>query len=515
MAARPLQVLLLEDNPGDARLIAEAVAEADGAPFTLEQVDRLATALARLDQGGVDIILSDLTVPDSTGWNTFVRLRAHASNVPIVVISGLDDEELAVRAVREGAQDYLVNGQVDGRLLVRAIRYAVERKQGEVERARLLASLRETNQQLVLANLHEQELADAERRHAAEVDATFASVADGLVIYGPAGEIVRLNPAAESLLGYSPATLSLKLGERIEQLHAETRDGKPLSLEDLPVSRALRGETTRGTVMVLRRPFGKPCWVSISAAPVRDADGRLLGAVTSLTDITALHELQEQQEDFVRTISHDLRQPLTPIIGQAQLLEARLAAVGQQRDVHSVQVIVKSAKRMNVMISDLVESVRLEAGRLELRREPTDLFRLVVDIVGRLGTEAERQRIRVERLGSVPAVAVDPERMERAIVNLITNALKYSPPASPVVVRLNAHNGEAVVAVIDRGVGIPAADLPHLFTRFYRSPAAKRSEGLGLGLYIARLIVEAHNGRISVESTPGVGSTFSFTLPVA
>ena len=126
-----IEVLLVEDNPGDARLIQEILAEVRGTPFDLEHVDRLSAGLERLSSRGIDVVLLDLSLPDSRGLDTFVTMHAQASQVPIIVLTGLDDEELAVTAVREGAQDYLVKGQVDSNLLVRAIRYAIERKRGE------------------------------------------------------------------------------------------------------------------------------------------------------------------------------------------------------------------------------------------------------------------------------------------------------------------------------------------------------------------------------------------------
>ena len=132
MSNKP-RVLLIEDNPGDARLIWEMLAEVKGSPVDLKYADRLSSGLERLAEGGIDVILLDLSLPDSEGLDTFAQVHARAPQVPIIVLTGLDDESLAVKAVREGAQDYLVKGQVDGRLLVRAIRYAIERHRAHAE----------------------------------------------------------------------------------------------------------------------------------------------------------------------------------------------------------------------------------------------------------------------------------------------------------------------------------------------------------------------------------------------
>jgi MinD-like ATPase involved in chromosome partitioning or flagellar assembly/ActR/RegA family two-component response regulator len=131
-----MKVLLIEDNPGDARLIREMLAEERGAPFDLEHADRLSTGLGRLAAGGIDVVLLDLSLPDSRGLSTFVRVHAQAPEVPIVLLTGRDDEELAVEAMREGAQDYLVKGQVDSSLLVRSMRYAIERHRAQAKQLR-------------------------------------------------------------------------------------------------------------------------------------------------------------------------------------------------------------------------------------------------------------------------------------------------------------------------------------------------------------------------------------------
>jgi len=164
-----------------------------------------------------------------------------------------------------------------------------------------------------------------------------------------------------------------------------------------------------------------------------------------------------------------------------------------------------------------VESTRLESGQLEIRKEPVDLAHLVGEIVERVTSPEERPRICIESAVHMPTVPADPDRIERAIVNLITNALKYSPSNSPVTIRIRRSEEEAVVSVTDQGAGIPPEHLPHVFDRFYRVTGGKgvaEAEGLGLGLYIARLIVEAHGGRIWAESEVHKGSTFHFTLPL-
>lgn len=226
-----------------------------------------------------------------------------------------------------------------------------------------------------------------------------------------------------------------------------------------------------------------------------------------------LAEAVRRREEFVHLVSHDLRGPLTVILTQTHVLR-RMYPEADQRLLHAISVIERGGKRLSGMITDLVESARIDSGQVELHKAKVSLPLLVTGLLEQLAAP-ERERIRLEVAGEVPEVSADAARLERILANLITNALKYSPAEAEVRVRVEQKGSELVTSVSDRGEGIAPEDQPRLFSRFYRSSGAKeKAEGLGLGLYIARMLVEAHGGRIWVESKPGEGSTFSFSLPM-
>ncbi|MHB1005894.1 MAG: sensor histidine kinase [Chloroflexota bacterium] len=240
------------------------------------------------------------------------------------------------------------------------------------------------------------------------------------------------------------------------------------------------------------------------------------GALVVLWDETELHRLQEAREDFIRAISHDLRQPLTVIGGHAQLLPRYLRPdEADGRLLRGLEAIRANSQRMATMIADLLESLRLDSGQLQLHLVPIDLQSLGVGVVERMLGGEECRRVSVQDSEPLPMVLADPEYLERVLVNLLGNALAYSAPESPVTLSLRRDATRAIVSVRDSGIGIPAKDIPLLFQRYYRTAIGRRPEGLGLGLYIARLIVEAHGGRIWCESEVGRGSVFSFSLAVA
>jgi len=226
-----------------------------------------------------------------------------------------------------------------------------------------------------------------------------------------------------------------------------------------------------------------------------------------------LLKLERQREEFVSLITHDLRNVLTSTIGHSDWLRRLLLHKDLEREAKSAEAILASGKRLSLMLEELAESSRLESGQTELALAPVDLRQLLAELVERVGTPKDRKRVRLELPARIPPLTADPSQLERVLTNLITNALKYSPAAAPVTVRVVRQGREAVISVIDEGIGIAGEDLPHVFERHFRSKTgAAKAEGLGLGLYIARLIVEAHGGRIWVESEVGKGSTFSFSL---
>ena len=371
----------------------------------------------------------------------------------------------------------------------------------------------------VTARVHvEQErerLALEVQRRVAELDATINSIAVGLVVYNARGEVVRINQPAIDMLSLTAEDVHRPVVEGWERLHVQTPDGVAVPAQQNPVALALAGEVVEERTLVVHRADGRGVWLTGGAAPIRGPAGEVQGAILNFVDITPLHELQEQREDILRAVSHDLRNPLASIQGQAQLLERRLAKQGEAaaREREGVTAIINSARRMNIMIQDLVDAARSESGQLRLEREPLDLPAFVSHLLREQATALDTARVEVRAGPPLPRVSADPARLQRIVVNLLSNALKYSAPGTPVTISMVLRDGEVVTSVEDRGSGIQPQDLPHIFERYYRPRTSQG--GVGLGLYITKQLVQAHGGRIWVESVPGEGSTFSFGLPVA
>jgi len=230
--------------------------------------------------------------------------------------------------------------------------------------------------------------------------------------------------------------------------------------------------------------------------------------------VRAQEEATRLKEDFLSAAAHDLKTPLTTLVAQAQFLERRAEAQpSAPADVSGIKRIVHEAKRLSVLVIELLDASRLEQGRLVGEREPVDLVELARDVASR---DAYRSHHVIVSADAPVVGSYDLRRIGQVIDNLVENAVKYSPEASEVQLALAQRDGHALIDVTDQGIGIPVPDIPHIFDRFHRGANVddRRFAGMGLGLFICKGIVEQHGGRIWVDSAVGTGSTFHVALPV-
>lgn len=355
------------------------------------------------------------------------------------------------------------------------------------------------------------------RRQAAELSSIIEALPDAVLVCTPDGVIIRANANARQLIPASARTEPFAWDEmRLEAIFTGTgSEGAPHQTKRLLVA-ALSGETQQSVRLTIPTPGRDDLkQYLVNAAPIRDEAGVVAEVVVVAADITELQRLSAQKDEFLSIASHELRTPLTTTKAMFQLLTRRLRRLGVAEEVPLAR-IMESIQRMERLIFDLIEGSRIEAGKLALTLRPLDLASLCSEIVETQMAALDRT-INFSVPKPAPLVMADTDRMAQVISNLITNAAKYSVPEYPVELTLTYNDQAVRVAVSDRGVGIPAERLTHVFERFYRVPEVAVQSGsgvgLGLGLYIASNIVEQHHGRIGVESVAGKGSTFWFELP--
>jgi len=348
----------------------------------------------------------------------------------------------------------------------------------------------------------------------AELEGVIHSIADGVILYGPEGEVRRRNPAAELLFGYTEEHWNKPLKERRICKYTREPHGMPLPPDELPVARALRGEVVRSVIISHSLPDGNTIWLSASAAPIRLADGRTIGAVGTYANITSLHATEERLRDFQHMIAHDLRIPLAIILGHAQMLKPEIEKFFTDEVPRlNILSILHAGSQMKGMMEDLVDMARTENGGITLQLEWVDLREFLPEFLERNRVSMDVGRISLDLPEELPPVLADPLRLERIMGNLLSNALKYSSPEASILLGLQLHGEEVLFSIADEGKGIAPEELSRIFDLFYRSGWERQQrDGLGLGLFITRTLVEGHGGRLWAESTIGKGSTFYFTL---
>jgi two-component system, OmpR family, phosphate regulon sensor histidine kinase PhoR len=272
--------------------------------------------------------------------------------------------------------------------------------------------------------------------------------------------------------------------------------------------------------MLRIRPNGERRRVVSTGTCVRDENGDVALAIVVFRDVTELRRLEQQREEYLSLVSHDLRNPLSVLTMSFSTLRSSIADKGGRRLSRAERLTVleraeRNTKRMNTMLDELREATSLESQAGALEKVPCDMRAVIADVVDSLDdVRMHRVSIETDDGASTHVVLGDASRLERVVANLVTNALKYSAEEAPVTVRLDRKDGNVVLEVADRGIGIAPASVKRLFDRYYRTPAGKtRASGLGLGLYIARLIAELHGGRIELSSEIDKGSTFRLVLP--
>lgn len=414
----------------------------------------------------------------------------------------------AVRRRSSFSVDYRIIRQ-DG--ATRTIRQEGEASIGEDGRVRLLGVIRDITEQKQIQEAREKALRDlaAERTW---LSTLIERSPVAFILLGDGGRRVVFNRRAQELIGGDGGRLSL------QQLLTAVclPSGIRMAPSELPSTRALVGEWVLSEEVALRRRDGTLIPALASAGPIEDEDGKRLGAVVVFEDIRALKALDRMREEWTSIVAHDLRQPLTVISTQGQLLARKLGQTNPELLAPSEHILA-SVGLLNRMVGDLLDMSRIEAHRLSLELQPVELEALARKVIERLSQELEQQEVVIDASSPLPQVMVDPIRFEQILVNLLSNAAKYGERSAAIRVVLRRKEEGLTIEVINRGRGIPQEELANLFTRFHRTDGAKKSRvgGLGLGLYITRGLVEAHGGGISAESSPGGNTVFRISLPHA
>ncbi|MBV8713771.1 MAG: GAF domain-containing protein [Chloroflexi bacterium] len=369
---------------------------------------------------------------------------------------------------------------------------------------------------VALVGIRESELRSARlHERVSQLESVLGSMADAVLLLDAEGSLVSLNRAARELLCGDNS--SIVLGQPLEQ---QVWGLWPLGTREL--TEALRpllttvqqGETPPEAEMQLEQ-HGRRRFLSFNATPLFDVTGHVIGSVLVVRDVTARRQMDELKDEMLSVASHDLKTPVTVIRSDAQLMRREIArkTTSLEEVDDGLRTIVRQTDRLSKLLSLLLDVSRIDAGRFEIAPSQVDLGRLASTTLAEVQATTDEHLLELHVSGQ-PTGYWDERRLQQVLLNLLTNAIKYSPKNTPIAVDIRAERKSVTVSVIDRGIGLAPDESVHVFERFFRARSTRRLEGSGLGLYICQSIVAAHGGRIWVESAgSGKGSVFRFTLP--
>jgi PAS domain S-box-containing protein len=505
-AARPC-VLVVDDDEGSLRALERLLIDDGFSTVTATDGD---AAIVAARSARPDVVLTDLRMPGMHGIELCRRLHEIDDALPVVVMTGRADMDAVIESLRGGAEDFLLK-PLDYDTVLWRVERALARRNTRLEHDTLR---RDLNERLLLSSLREQEHAEREHDRRAQLSALLANLQEGVVVADRGGQVQTVNAAARAILGVGDEDLrTVDAGAALE---LRAPGGRRLEPDEHPLPRALRGEQFVDYEVIAARPDGEPRWLMTTGTSVRDERGDVSLAIVVFRDVTDLRALERQREEYLGLISHDLHNPLGTIaMGIAMLKASLVNGRPAPEDLGIAERVERNVTRMRTMLADLSGVTSIEARGVDVHGgAPCDLRKVLTDAVDSMD-DLRGRRITVEPPSASPLLAsADASQIERVVANLLSNALKYSADDAPVTARVTRHGSEIALVVVDRGIGIAPQSVERLFDRYFRTtPAKARASGLGLGLYIARQIVEAQGGRIEVASELGVGSSFTLVLP--
>lgn len=352
-----------------------------------------------------------------------------------------------------------------------------------------------------------------------QLDIILHGVADGILLYGSESRILYANEMAAQMMGFASVQDLLAAGQpnALKKYDIFDEQGQPIAPASLTHLRVFAGESEAQMTMRYQEKAGKEDdrWSLVTSRPVIGPTGTVAMVVTIIHDITEPMRIEQRKDAFISMASHELKTPVTSLRGFTAILQRRLKKQGDEQGLFYLARMDSQLRKLTTLISELLDISRMQAGKLVFHAENCDFDALIDEAVENVQAATTTHQVRIEGRTGV-RIHGDPERLEQVLLNMLTNAIKYSPEAKDVVVHRFCNEVQAIVSVQDFGIGIDKAHHERIFERFYQvgDTEDKTYPGLGIGLYISNEIVARHQGRMWVESRKGEGSTFFVALPL-
>ena len=474
--------------------------------------------LSAIVQSSQDAIISKNLNGTITSWNPaaqkifgYTPEEAIGQNISLIIPWELINEEQAIitRIKRGERIDHYetVRKKKDGSLILVAVTVSpIKDEQDNIIGASKIAR-----------DITEQKSAEQKQ---AMLAAIVDSSDDAIVSKDLNGIITSWNQGAQKIFGYTPEET---IGKHITIIIPEER----LDEETMIINKIRKGESVSHIETIRKRKDGKEINISLTVSPIKDKKGKVIGASKVARDITdkvemekqrqlftdRLQEINHYKDEFMAMASHELKTPLTVIKANLQILEHKMQ---DDNKVYFVNKTLNQVNKLTNLISDLLDVSKIQTGSLELNRTDFELTPFLTEIIESIQQTSANHEIILTAKDKNLMVSADRDRLEQVVINILTNAIKYSPNGKKVTVDAGIKDEQIIVKITDYGIGIPQDDLDHVFTRFFRVRGlASTFSGSGIGLYISSEIIKRHGGNMWVESEINKGSSFYFSIPSA
>ena len=536
----PLNILVVEDNPGDVYIIKELL-KSKGTKFALDHSSRLGDAIKMAGKKEFDVILLDLGLPDSVGLETLKKFKASQVKVPVVVMTGLDDEDVALTSVKVGAQDYLVKNNLTPENILRAIRYGIERKKNEEALQKLneeleskiqirTKELAETNHLLKLElderKRAEEKLAESEEKYRL----LFTEMIDGFALHeiitdnnGDPSDyrFVSINPAFEKMMGLKARDIIGKTvfdmmpvsGEKWIKIYSKvTLTGKSADFESYysELDKYFKVSAFCPKTGLIAVIFEDITARTLIEKEKRIAEKKLKKYASDLKDLNAT------KDKFFGIIAHDLKNPFSSLLGASELLINYIDEFDTKNVKNISKVLHDSAKRGYSLLENLLEWSRSQTGNIKFNPQKLNLGELIAENLSGMKVYVIHKKIKLlSKVDGDIATVVDKNMFNTVLRNLLNNAVKFTHKGGQVTVIAERCDNNIIITVKDTGIGIDPKDIDKLFRLDvqYTKLGTDHEKGTGLGLLLCKEFVEKHGGRIWVESNLKKGSEFKFSIP--
>lgn len=482
-----VNILLIEDDPDDAFLVKDLLGEARFLDFQFHVVHSYREGLEIVSLNQHDVYLVDHHLGAEKGVELIRKAREAGIKKPIILLTGLDSPQVDQEAQDVGASDYILKSQLDTALLERAIRYGISQWQAS-----------EAQESLITEQLLREE---AESREA-QWHLLSETIPYGLWLTNPSGQVEYISKSFLQLINITyMQPLNLTFQELLPK-HLRAKWQKSL----------MEGRRWNEEMKITNLD-GEIVYILSRGVPIKDEEGNIEQWVGINLDITREKKLDQRKDEFLRIASHEFKSPIMSILSSLYILEDEIKGGKIETSGEYIVRMKRQLKNLTQLVEDLLDLSKIEMQKLSYHPEIFDLNELIVEVAEDLRSSTDHE-IKLKMPDDI-YIEADRQRLRQVLVNLISNAIKYSPDAKEVNLKVEENGEKLRIDIIDHGIGISDNDIGKVFGKFYASTdtATKKMGGLGLGLFLSKKIIELHQGEITVASKRGKGSTFTVRIP--